>query len=81
MDAEATASCLQFWLTGSFPSAFNDIFIVLIPKVNMGQLLPISLGNVLYKIVAKVLANCLKLIFSDLVDRVGICKACRIMQR
>jgi hypothetical protein len=50
------------WLDrGYFPSTLNDTNICLIPKCDqpksMKQLRPISLCNVLYKMVSKVLAN------------------------
>lgn len=57
---------LQFLNGGTFDAAINSRNIVLIPKVSFpSQLIeyrPISLCNVLYKIIAKVLANRLKLI-------------------
>ncbi|KAL8114438.1 hypothetical protein AgCh_021333 [Apium graveolens] len=57
--------CYRDWLRGnSFPADLNHTNIVLIPKKEnacyMKDLLPIALCNVLYKIVAKVLANRLK---------------------
>lgn len=49
------------------PETWNDTFIVLIPKVKnldkVKDLQPISLWNVLYKLVSKVLDNRLKKFF------------------
>lgn len=55
------------WLEqGEFPPQLNNINIILIPKndnsTSMKDLRPISLCNVLYKIVSKVLANRLKIV-------------------
>lgn len=54
----------KFFQDGVIPGALNDTNIVLIPKkknpVELGELRPISLCNVLMKVVTKVLANRLK---------------------
>lgn len=60
---------MNFLHTGSMPDGINHTAIVLIPKVDnpvdMTQFRPISLCNVIYKIIAKVLANRLKQILPD----------------
>jgi hypothetical protein len=57
---------------GPMPEEWNDTNIILIPKVpnplQVKDLHPISLCNVLYKLVAKVLANRLKLILPDVIS-------------
>lgn len=65
-------SCCKDWLNrGSFPANLNDTNVVLIPKKNspycMSDLCLITLSNVLYKILAKVLVNRLELIIPDLI--------------
>lgn len=60
----------QFFETGKFEEQLTDTNIVLIPKktctVFMTDLRPISLCNVVYKIISKVLANKLK----EVIDKV-----------
>ena len=55
------------------PSGLNETFICLIPKVKSPQQIteyrPISLCNVSYKIISKVLANRLKRILAEVVNK------------
>jgi hypothetical protein len=57
--------------TGIIPDGSNDTTIVLILKVkdpeNVTQFRPISLCNVIYKIISKVLAQRLKAILPDII--------------
>ena len=61
---QVTDACLKVLNDGVLPTAWNETHIVLIPKKvsprMMTNLRPIALCNVLYKIVAKSLANRLK---------------------
>ncbi|CAN0919242.1 Transposon TX1 uncharacterized 149 kDa protein [Linum grandiflorum] len=61
------------WLEeGVLPSEIQDTNIVLLPKVDepkgMKELRPISLCNVLYRLVAKVLANRLRRVMPKLIS-------------
>ena len=61
------------WISiGAFPLDLNNTLIVLIPKCenpsSMKELRPISLCNVLYKLVAKVLANHMKDVICRLIS-------------
>ena len=62
---------LNILRTGVIPDGLNDTYICLIPKVNcpqkMTEFRPISLCNVVYKLVSKVLANRLKKILPDVI--------------
>lgn len=57
---------------GPIPDGWNDTNIVLIPKVpnpeTVKDLMPISLCNVTYKLISKVLANRLKKILPDIIS-------------
>ena len=64
VDKDVTSSVLMWLNLGILPSPINHTFITLVSKVDSPELViefrPISLGNVLYKIFSKVLANRLK---------------------
>jgi hypothetical protein len=63
---------LRFLNGGEMPAGWNDTNVVLIPKVKDPQCLknlrPISLCNVLYKIISKVLGARLKGILDDIIS-------------
>ena len=67
-----TNSILQLLNTGCMSNGWNETYICLIPKVSSPQKIskfrPISFCNILYKIVAKVLANRLKLILPKVIS-------------
>lgn len=62
----------DFFLNGILPSSSNDTFIVLITKLAkpecIGQYRPISLCNVFYKVISKVMVNRLKPLMSEIVS-------------
>lgn len=62
----------QFFSTGTFDQEITDTNIILILKkhdpTSMADLRPISLWNVIYKVVSKVLANRLKCILDHIVS-------------
>lgn len=57
---------------GSVPEGWNDTLVVLIPKVKnperLKDLRPISLCNIVYKLVSKVIANRLKCILGEIIS-------------
>jgi len=69
---EVRHSVLNFLNLGMFNSVINATFIALIPKVasaaNVTEYRPISLCNVLYKLIAKVLANRLKQVLPSIIS-------------
>ncbi|XP_073362462.1 uncharacterized protein [Aegilops tauschii subsp. strangulata] len=69
---EIIAEVSEFFATGIMPEGVNSTTIVLIPKVDnpkmMTEFRPISLCNVVYKIISKCLVNRLRPILGDVVS-------------
>uniref|UniRef100_A0A8R7Q8S4 Reverse transcriptase domain-containing protein n=1 Tax=Triticum urartu TaxID=4572 RepID=A0A8R7Q8S4_TRIUA len=72
MGAKIQEEVLSVLNGGDMPVGWNETIIVLIPKVknpdHLTQYCPISLCNVLYKLISKVLANHLKVILPDIIS-------------
>lgn len=62
----------KFFATGEMLDGVNDTTIVLIPKtknpLSLKDFRPISLCNVIYKVVAKCLVNCLRPILKEIIS-------------
>jgi hypothetical protein len=71
--ADVVGEVLNFLNNGSMPAKWNEMVVVLIPKVQnperLKDLRPISLCNVIYKIASKVLSNRLKLILAEIISQ------------
>jgi hypothetical protein len=69
---EIIQGVLNFFETGLMPDGVNETSIVLIPKVDhpmeLKDFWPISLCNVLYKIISKCLVNRLRPILGDIIS-------------
>jgi hypothetical protein len=72
MEDELVQEVLNAVNTGVIPEGWNNTVIVMIPKVqnpeSVAQFRPISLCNVVYKIISKMLAARLKLILPDIIS-------------
>ena len=66
------AAVLDFLNSGFMPPEINYTHIVLIPKIKNPEKItdyrPISLCNVIYKVISKVLANRLQMILPQLIS-------------
>jgi hypothetical protein len=69
---DITSEVLQALNSGVIPEGWNDTTVVLIPKVDNPELItqfrPISLCNVIYKIISKMLASRLKEILPEVIS-------------
>ena len=72
MREQVIAGVKEFFRTGIMPEGVNDTAIVLIPKVDrperVSEFRPISLCNVIYKVVAKCLVNRLRPILDEIIS-------------
>ena len=72
VEQEVTSVVLAILNSGIVPSQLNHTFLTLIPKIHSPHKVtyfrPITLSNVLYKIVAKVLVNQLKILLPKLIS-------------
>lgn len=69
---DVTRAALEFLNAAGDISSINNIFLVMIPKVkkplSVNEYRPISLCNVIYKVISKALANRLKLILPQIIS-------------
>ena len=72
MKEEIVMAVREFFRTSNMPQGVNDTVIVLIPKVDdpvrLTDFRPISLCNVIYKIVAKCLVNRLRPVLDEIIS-------------
>nr|GEU57276.1 RNA-directed DNA polymerase, eukaryota [Tanacetum cinerariifolium] len=73
-DQDVVNAVFEFFSSGTFPRGCKSLFITLIPKSQDAKVIkdfrPISLIGSVYKIAAKILANRLSLVISDLISDV-----------
>ncbi|GJT19431.1 RNA-directed DNA polymerase, eukaryota, reverse transcriptase zinc-binding domain protein [Tanacetum coccineum] len=72
IDVDVVAAVQEFFVTSKFPRGCNSSFIALILKVQDAKVVkdfrPISLIGIMYKIIAKVLANRLSIVIPNLIS-------------
>jgi len=72
MGGDVCGAAIKFLNQGIFGPSLNLIHLALIPKkpnvVSVSDFRPISLCNVLYKIIAKAIANRLKLVLDEIIS-------------
>ncbi|GJU65091.1 RNA-directed DNA polymerase, eukaryota, partial [Tanacetum coccineum] len=73
-EKDIAVAITEFFSSGTFPKGCNSSFIALIPKTQNAKTVkdfrPISLIGILYKIIAKILANRLSSVIPDLISDV-----------
>ena len=73
---DITEAVLSSLNSGSLLKSINYTFITLIPKVKNPEIVtefrPISLGNVIYKIISKVIANMLKPLLNSIISETQV---------
>ena len=71
MKAQVTAAVKEFFRSGIMPEGVNDTAIVLIPKIDnpvkLTEFRPISLCNVIYKVISKCLVNRLRPLLDEII--------------
>ncbi|GJR20984.1 RNA-directed DNA polymerase, eukaryota [Tanacetum coccineum] len=74
IDQDVVNAVQDFFITSKFPPGSNSTFITLIPKKHDAKVVkdfrPISLIGSFYKIIAKIMANRLSFVISDLISDV-----------
>lgn len=69
---DVASACINVLSENSIPEGLNDTLVVLFPKKNkpriMGDLRPISLCNVMMKIIIKILTNRMKSVLSHVIS-------------